>query len=363
MHKLKLGVFLGTRPEIIKTQPVINEIRTRGHSLIFVHTGQHYDYNMSDVFIRQLRLPKPKYFLNSKASSQGRQTAVIIAKSEKILGKERPDMILVEGDTNSALGAALAASKMNIPIGHIEAGCRSFDRSMPEEINRVAISDLCELSFAPTKNCVTNLTHEGIPRSRVFLTGHPLVDLLHEVRRKIKNNRTLKKPYSLITIHRRENVDKPEPLRAILSGINELSCDISLVFPCHPHTRKQIAKFKLSHLVRGVKMIEPVSYFESLELIRNANFVMTDSGGVQQEAAILGTPCVTLRPVTEWIETVEAKVNFLTGQRTRDIVIMVHSLLKHYDSIAARARSTKDLFGKPGASKRILEVIEEYHTR
>src|SRR3989442_13573693 len=202
---------------------------------------------------------------------------------------------------------------------------------MPEEINRVLISDLSELNFAPTKNCVDNLMREGISSARIFIAGPSLVDLLHKIKNKTRVNNSKKRPYILITIHRRENVDNSEILNEILSAINRLSHDISFIFPCHPHTKKKISKFKLDQLLANVTVIKPVSYFESLRLIKNAKFVMTDSGGIQQKPALLNTPCITLRPVTEWIETVEAKVNFLAGQRAVDIIRTVHLLEAKYE--------------------------------
>lgn len=361
---MKIANFVGTRPEIIKIQAVIKVIQRSEHKLVLIHTGQHYDFNMSEIFMDELEFPKPNYFLNVKSGSQGVQTGKIIARCENILKIERPDIVLLNGDTNSGLGAAIAATKLGLPIAHVEAGCRSFDKFMPEEINRVLISDVADLNFAATDNCMKNLLREGIPSSRVFLTGHPIVDLIHEIRNKISESHLdgvefTHKGYALLTLHRRENVTNEGRIREILIACDRLSRNVSLIFPCHPHTRRQIKKFALKNQLRNIKLIEPVSYVQSLNLIKNARFVLTDSGGIQQEAPLLGTPCITLRDVTEWVETVNAGVNFLAGARTEVIIDTVQHLERNYDDIIKRLKLTRDLFGKVGASKRITDTIEK----
>jgi UDP-N-acetylglucosamine 2-epimerase len=364
---MKIIAFVGTRPEIIKMQPVIKEIENSGNAFVFVHSGQHYDFNMSDIFINELDLPKPNFFLGIKASSQGAQTGSIIAKSEEIIQKEKPDLILVEGDTNSALGASIAASKLSVPIGHIEAGCRSFDKSMPEEINRVIISHIASLHFTPTKNCSMNLVNEGVSRGQIFLTGHPLVDLLPKLMHRLSFDKGLlgigtlePRDYVLVTVHRRENIEDKNRLDNILSSLAQLSLQIPLIFPCHPHTRLQISKFKLNDKLRNLKVIKPVGYLQSLALIKYARFVITDSGGIQQEAALLGSPCITVRDVTEWVETVMAGVNFLTGCDPRRIMKIASRIESNYDKIMAKFNNrTICMFGRSGVSKRIINVIEQ----
>lgn len=360
---MRIANFVGTRPEIIKIQPVMKEIQKTGHQLDFIHTGQHYDFNMSEVFIEGLELPKPNFFLKVKSGSQGIQTGQIIAKSENILKMNRPDLVLVTGDTNSGLGAAIAASKLGLPVAHVEAGCRSFDKSMPEEINRTLISHVAHLHFAPTHNCKKNLLREGISPSRIFLTGHPIVDLIHSMANRISKtslDSLSNKEYILATVHRRENISKREKISDILTAFDQLSKKIPLVFPCHPHTKRQIAKFSLTKYLRNLKVIEPVDYIQSLSLIKHARLVVTDSGGIQQEAAILGSPCITLREVTEWVETVNLRVNFLTGYRLGRIMSTVKNVEKDYDNIIHRFKSTHALFGKPGASKRIINIIDKH---
>lgn len=360
---MKLAVFVGTRPEIIKMQPVIKEIEKTQHDLIFVETGQHFDFGMSGIFISELDLSKPDYSLNIKSGSQGAQTADVITKSEVILQKEMPDMVLIEGDTNSALGVALASSKLRVPIGHVEAGCRSFEKTMPEEINRTLISDMASLHFCPTPNCVLNLLREGILPAQIFLTGHPLVDLLKNIARKLSTNNLAKlvtehETYVLVTVHRRENIENKERISEILIALDQLAQKIPIIFPCHPHTKLQIINLGLAKDLRNLEVLNPVGYIDSLNLIKNAKYVLTDSGGVQQEAALLYTPCITLRDVTEWIETVNLGVNFLAGYRASRITETVRILESNYDNIVRRLDSSHDIFGKIGVSERILGVIE-----
>ena len=369
---MKIVNFVGTRPEIIKVQAVMKEIQKRGHELNFIHTGQHYDHNMSDIFIKGLDLTRPDYFLNVKSGSQGIQTGRIIARSENILKNVKPDLVIVTGDTNSGLGAAIASSKLGFKVAHVEAGCRSFDKLMPEEINRTLISHVADLHFAPTDNCKKNLLREGISPSHIFLTGHPLVDLIDQMRSQILTPKesipdaysefglkSKKEFYALATLHRRENVTDAGRLKSILIAFDRLSQKIPVIFPCHPHTRRQITRFALRRYIRNLKVIEPVGYLQSLSLIKHARFVMTDSGGIQQEAALLHTPCITLRGVTEWIETVNAGVNFLTGYDLKRIISTVDDLERDYDYIASKTNSTRSLFGRPGASARITQIIEK----
>jgi UDP-N-acetylglucosamine 2-epimerase (non-hydrolysing) len=245
--------------------------------------------------------------------------------------------VLVEGDTNSGLGAAIAATKLRIPVGHVEAGCRSFDKFMPEEINRVLISDVADLNFAATENCMRNLLGEGIPSSRLFLTGHPIVDLMHEIRNKIPNNNSLdgfafqEKAYALVTVHRRENVTNKITITNLLNALDNLSHAIPLIFPCHPHTRRQIQKFGLENYLTNVKVIEPVGFLQSLGLIKHARFVLTDSGGI----------------------------NFLAGQKREVILEKVQYLEKYYDDVMQRFKVARNLFGGLGVSKGILKIMEE----
>jgi UDP-N-acetylglucosamine 2-epimerase len=361
---LKICVIAGTRPEIIKMQPILFEIQKRNHNLIFVHTGQHYDFMMSDIFINELKISRPDYFLKVKTLSQSMQIAEIIASCDPILKDENPDIVLVQGDTNSALGGSIASAKLDLPVGHVEAGCRSFDRHMPEEINRVLISDIATFNFAPTENCMINLQREGIKSENIFLTGHPIVDVLSNISNQIDTTVLYKlginqKKYYLITIHRRENIENKEKLIEILKALDLISDKVLLIFPCHPHTELQINKFGFSNYLKKIKTIKTVGYHESLSLIQNARLVLTDSGGIQQEAAILGTPCITLRNETEWIETIEKGINFLTGHESNNITKTITEVEKNYSTIQKKFILAEGLFGHQGTACRILKSIEQ----
>lgn len=363
MSKIRIAVVVGTRPEIIKMQPIIKKIIEYRNDLelIFIHTGQHYDENMSDIFIKELKLPQPDFFLNVKSGSHGAQTARIIARSEIVLKKEMPNLVLVEGDTNSALGAALAASKLKIPIGHVEAGCRSFDKKMPEEINRILITDLTSLHFAPTETCVRNLIKEGISKEQIYLTGHPIVDLLHLVQNKINKKVLAKfglkpKQYYLATLHREENVENKSVLKEILNTFSILAQYRPVIFPIHPRTYKSIRRFALANHLKNLIITEPVSYFDSLSLIKYARIVLTDSGGIQQEAALLETPCITLRDKTEWVETVNYNVNFLARSKDK-IIKTVNEIEEGLKHIKDRFKLLRNIFGEYPVSDKIINII------
>jgi UDP-N-acetylglucosamine 2-epimerase len=365
MSPYKVAIVVGTRPELIKIQPIINQVlATDLLELIFIHTGQHYDWNMSKIFLEELGLPEPHFFLKVKASSQGAQTARIIARCEKVFKKVKPDIVLVLGDTNSALGAALAATKLNIPVGHIEAGCRSFEKYMSEEINRVLIADLADLNFAPTQTCVQNLINEGIPMERIHLVGHPIVDILHNFEKKINVERLFKfgvemHKYYFVTLHRRENIEDKKRLTEILQAFKDilgLNKSYKIIFPVHPHTKKMIKKFSLHEHVKDIMLTEPLGYSDTLTLIKFAKAVLTDSGGVQQEAALLGTPCITLRRKTEWIETIESNVNFL-AYTPEQILNTLKKIEEEYCKIAKNFIAAQQIFGSPPVSKKIIDIV------
>jgi len=364
---MKIAVAVGTRPELIKMAPIVHEmLKRRELKFTFIHTGQHYDFNMSDVFIRDLDLPKPDIFLGARSGSYGQQMGIIMRGTEQALRNIKPDIVLVEGDTNSSLGVALTASMMKLPIGHVEAGCRSFDMSMPEEINRVLISDLSSLHFAPTQTTVQNLIREGIRADKIFLTGHPIIDLLDKIRNRISGHKVLtqhglaSKEYYLLTIHRRESVDDKNNLRNLLEASRELTEFRPVIFPVHPHTRKNIKRFKMEGLLYRIIDVSPLDYLNFLNLINHARLILTDSGGVQQEAAILGSPCITLRKTTEWVETVDREVNFLAGTDKEKIFETVKHIELDYKEITSNFNKTGDIFGRVGASKRIIDLMIEY---
>ena len=307
--------IVGARPQFIKAAPVSRALATSIRE-VMIHTGQHYDYGMSDVFFKEMEMRPPDYHLGAGGGTHGEQTAKMLIEIEKVLSTVKPDYVLVYGDTNSTLAGALAAAKAQTPLAHVEAGLRSFNRAMPEEINRVLTDHVSSLLFCPTDAAVENLAKEGITR-RVHRVGDVMYDaLLHnlELARKhstiLQSLRLEKGNYALATVHRAANTDDPARMAAILTALGLLS--IQIVFPVHPRTRKMIQEMDLP-VSQNLMMIEPVGHFNVLILQENANCILTDSGGMQKEAYLLGVRCITLREETEWVETVQAGWNQLSG--------------------------------------------------
>lgn len=343
--------------------PVVRALRGDEEvDLIFVHTAQHYDWNISERFLKELDLPSPHFFLNVRSGTHGHQTAKVIEQSESVLAKTRPSVVLVEGDTNSALGVSLASSKLNIPIGHVEAGCRSFDNAMPEETNRKMIADCSAFNFAPTRQCVKNLRREGVFPATIYFTGHPIVDLYLMMKPAIQKvdapGKFGIKPenYALLTLHRQENTDDRQRLRSILRGVSSLP--VPVIFPIHPRTRKRIAKYRLFGFLRNTIVTAPLGYLDTLSLIQKATVVLTDSGGVQQESYLLRTPCVTLRETTEWVETVHSRMNFLAGSTSSGITKTVKEVIKIRDTF--HKRRITDCFGSGDAAHKILRIVKKF---
>jgi UDP-N-acetylglucosamine 2-epimerase len=320
---VKLVSIVGARPQFIKAAAVSRELRKR-HKEILVHTGQHYDYEMSGIFFNGLGLPQPDVNLEVGSDSHGAQTAAMLAGIEDVLVAERPDYLLIYGDTNSTLAGALAASKLSVPIAHVEAGLRSFNRRMPEEINRVVADHLSELLLCPSDTAVRNLSAEGITRN-VHLVGDVMLDVLNWAKLRLATQSPeilerlslRKQHYFLATVHRSENTDDLARLSQILNAFNAL--DEQVVFPVHPRARKMITGAGL-RVAGHVQLIDPVGYLDMVALASAARLVLTDSGGLQKEAYWLGVPCVTLRDETEWVETVEAGWNRLVGSDSEKIV-------------------------------------------
>ena len=356
---MKIIVAAGTRPELIKLATLIREGR-KNHNieLIFCFTGQHYDYSMSQSFVEELELPPFDYHLGVGSATRSNQIARIIARFESVVRNVKPNMVVVQGDTNSALGTAMCASMMNVPVAHVEAGCRSHDRGMPEEINRILISDIATLHFAPTSLCLKNLLREGIASKNIYLVGHPLIDLIYELRDHIDDSDVLKKlslekgKFYLCTVHRQENTDYPKALAGILRALHTIAQSHPVVLPLHPRTRNRIESFSFEKLLEGILVIDPLRYIDMLNLIKNASLILTDSGGIQQEAAILGTYCVTLRTTTEWSETVMAGINFIVGNDPLDIIKTVRRIER-----GTPRHKVKDIFGKPGATRKIINIL------
>ncbi|MCC6790805.1 MAG: UDP-N-acetylglucosamine 2-epimerase (non-hydrolyzing) [Thermomicrobiales bacterium] len=350
---MKLLEIVGARPQFIKLAPVDRALRRVGETVV-VHTGQHYDDDMSGRFFAQLDLPEPKHNLNIGSGPHGAQTGDMMGALEAVMLRERPDLVVVFGDTNSTLAGALAAVKLNIPVAHIEAGLRSFNRAMPEEINRVVTDHVSSLHFAPTENAVSWLQREGIV-DHVYRVGDVMLDALRIYPEHAANGNGRADrvgeigSFALVTIHRAANTDDPERFASIVQALNELS--MPAVFPIHPRTRHRIAVSEAT-LGPHIRVIDPVDYLTMLDLMERADVVLTDSGGVQKEAYLVGTPCVTLRDETEWTETVASGWNVLVGVDPRAIV-----------TAATTFRPTHErppLFGDGRASDRIAEQIVRF---
>jgi UDP-N-acetylglucosamine 2-epimerase len=317
-----------------------------------IHTGQHYDYGMSDVFFHEMEMRPPDYHLGAGGGTHGEQTAKMLVEIEKVLSFVKPDYVLVYGDTNSTLAGALAAAKAQIPLAHVEAGLRSFNRAMPEEINRVLTDHVSSLLFCPTDAAIENLSKEGITRG-VHRVGDVMYDaLLHNLRIAHKRSTILKSlglekgNYALATVHRAANTDDPARMAAILNALELLP--VQVVFPVHPRTRKMIQETNLP-VSQNLMMIEPVGHFDALLLQENANCILTDSGGMQKEAYLLGVRCITLREETEWVETVQADWNKLTG-------VNVNAIRKAFESWHPSGERPA-LYGNGQAAEEICQVL------
>ncbi|MCX6005497.1 MAG: UDP-N-acetylglucosamine 2-epimerase (non-hydrolyzing), partial [Chloroflexi bacterium] len=320
---MKTAVILGTRPEIIKMAPIVRALEKSGTEFFILHTGQHYTYKLDKVFFEQLHLPEARYNLDVGSSTHGIQTGKILEGAERVLIEEKPDIVLVEGDTNSVFAGALCACKLGIKVGHVEAGLRSYDRSMPEEINRILADHCADYLFAPTSNARQILLGEGIPDKNIFITGNTIVDALQQnlslakLKTKILSELNLQpEKYFLVTLHRQENVDVRARFDSILKGLQSLTkkFNIPVVYPIHPRSRKMMSQFGLD--ASEINLIDPVDFLEFLVLESNAKLVLTDSGGVQEESCILNVPCVTLRDNTERMETIELGSNIIAGTTT-----------------------------------------------
>ena len=352
----RILTVIGARPQFIKSAPVSRIIR-KSFKEILVHTGQHYDYEMSSAFFKELNIPEPDYNLGIGSDSHSAQTAKILIKLEKIVEKHKPDLMMVYGDTNSTLAGSLVASKLLIPLAHIEAGLRSYNRNMPEEINRICSDRISDLLFCPTKTALRNLKNEGIKKN-VYMVGDVMKDLILQTirskdfkKRVFEIKQLMKEPFCYLTIHRQENTDNAEHFRKMLDLISKIKYKV--IFPLHPRTKKQIERNKI-RLTENISVLKPISYFESLAYQKNADIVITDSGGMQKEAYILGTPCITLRDETEWTETLQNGFNTVVGSDTKKFVAALEKCL------TIKLKPDKNLFGRGDASEKITKVIRKY---
>jgi UDP-N-acetylglucosamine 2-epimerase (non-hydrolysing) len=338
--------------------PVMRELEKRNKDFFVLHTGQHYSTSLDAVFFRQLNLPQPKYNLQVGSGSHAEETGKMLIGMESVLKKEKPDDVLVEGDTNSVLAGALAAVKAGIEVGHVEAGLRSYDRTMPEEINRVLVDHCADLLFAPTEKARDILIGEGIPDTRTFVTGNTIVDAVYQNAEISRNNSDImdtlhlqEKGYFLLTLHRQENVDNRARFSSILEGLEKLwgEYGLPIIYPIHPRSRKMLEQFKLG--VGNLTLIEPVDFLSFLRLEGSARLVLTDSGGVQEETCILQVPCLTLRDNTERPETIDVGANLLAGSDPEKIAACARLML-------AKKTDWKNPFGDGRAAARIIDILE-----
>ncbi|MEX2567696.1 MAG: UDP-N-acetylglucosamine 2-epimerase (non-hydrolyzing) [Cyclobacteriaceae bacterium] len=346
---MKVISIVGARPQFIKLAPFSREIRKQNTEVI-IHTGQHFDHEMSNLFFNELAIPKPKKNLNIHSGNHGSQTGRMIIELEKELLTEKPDAVVIFGDTNSTLASSVACSKLHIPSIHIEAGLRSFNRKMPEEINRVISDHTSDLLFAPTESAMDNLAKEGLQK-KSFLTGDIMVDSLQLALEITENRSSSNIPdddYYLLTLHRPYNVDDTTILKKILSALSELKGKV--IFAVHPRTRKKIEENNF-FIGNNIQMIKPVGYIEFVQLQKYAHKIITDSGGIQKEAYILRRPCITLRPETEWVDTVKSGWNLLLNPQTEKTMAgKIKEFMPSDEQV--------NIFGKNVAS-RMVEIINK----
>lgn len=367
LGKIEAVFVVGTRPQFIKSAPVIKEILSKHKQvhLSLIHSGQHYDPEMSKIFFRELGLPTPSLNLRAGSGSHAIQTATIMRRLEACIQKTEPDVVLVPGDTNTTLAASLVAAKLGIPVAHIEAGMRSGDMTMPEEINRKLTDHCCSLLFAPTRTAVRNLRSEGLGKM-TYLTGDTMVDTLNAALPLVRQREDTilgrhwlnQRRYVLVTLHRPSNVDDSDRLRSIQLALKKVATKLEVLFPVHPRTRVRLAK--LGHLRRtgrGIRFMNPWGYIENLCILKNSACLLTDSGGMQKEAFLLHVPCVTLRSTTEWPETLTKGANRLVTNPEMMPQRIVDAALNR--GLRERIADLKSPFGDGHASRRIANIIQE----
>lgn len=370
---MKIAVVLGTRPEIIKMAPIIDEIVNRDIELCLIHTGQHYDKEMSDNFFIDLEIPAPDYNINVGSGSHGKQTGLMMKGIEEVLMDEKPDIVLVQGDTNAVLAGALVASKLHIAVGHVEAGLRSFDMTMPEEINRRVCDVTSTMYFIPTEESAINLLAEGYSRKNLIITGNTVVDACFrhlEIAKKrgfeeeslaslgIDNMDNI----LTLTMHRAENVDDKKRVTNIIDALKELG-DMNIIFPIHPRTKKTLEDFKLFDELNNlshVHIIKPIGYLDFLQLTSKSTLILTDSGGLQEEAITLDVPALTLRYNTERPETVTAGGNILVGA-DKDAILENANKILNDEEFAQKMKNAINPYGQGDSAKKTVDAIEEFY--
>ncbi|MFB0522524.1 MAG: non-hydrolyzing UDP-N-acetylglucosamine 2-epimerase [Candidatus Bathyarchaeia archaeon] len=364
---VKVMPVIGIRPQIIKSAPVLHLLNNDSEiELQLVHSGQHYDFEMSKVFFNELSLPEPSYNLGVGSGSHATQTARLMMRVEQVIRKSRPDAVMVFGDANTTLAGALAAVKMHVPVCHVEAGLRSDDMSMPEEVNRILTDHCSQMLCAPTWQALKNLKKEGLKGSSILLSGDTMYDAILHHEQDIEKSTIVEdlgltgKIYATLTLHRPGNVDDTGRLARIISAIMDLT-EITVVFPVHPRTKKRLRKANLARILKralNVISTEPLGYFDMLSLMRSSAVVLTDSGGIQKEAFLLHVPCVTLRDRTEWLETIELGSNTLVGAEKEQILAETKKVLMD-ESIRRKLESLPNPFGEGKASQKIVRDLKE----
>ncbi|MBR0059295.1 MAG: UDP-N-acetylglucosamine 2-epimerase (non-hydrolyzing) [Methanobrevibacter sp.] len=370
---MKIAVVLGTRPEIIKMAPIIDEIVNRDIELCLIHTGQHYDKEMSDNFFRDLEIPAPDYNINVGSGSHGKQTGLMMRGIEEVLMDEKPDIVLVQGDTNAVLAGAIVASKLHIAVGHVEAGLRSFDMTMPEEVNRRVCDVTSSMYFIPTEESAINLLAEGYSRKNLIITGNTVVDACFrhlEIAKKrgfeeesladldIDNMDNI----LTLTMHRAENVDDKTRVTNIISALKELS-DMNIIFPIHPRTKKTLQDFGLFDELNSldhIHIIKPIGYLDFLQLTSKSTLILTDSGGLQEEAITLDVPALTLRYNTERPETVTAGGNILVGS-DKDVILENANKILNDEEFAQKMKNAVNPYGQGDAAEKTVDAIQEFY--
>jgi len=354
----KIAIVVGTRPEIIKMAPIIRYCEREKIRTILIHTGQHYSYDMDRIFFHDLKLPEPSYNLEVGSHSHGKQTGLLLMRLEEVLIEEKPSIVLVEGDTNSVLAGGLISVKMGIPVGHVEAGLRSYDREMPEELNRVLVDHLSSLLFAPTEPTQKILLNEGISQEKIYVTGNTIVDAVHQNLSLIDHPKEYlekldihPREYMILTLHRQENVDNANKLSNVFSGLELVHSEFKMpiLYPIHPRTRKRISQFQVK-VPSCVILSDPLGYLSFLGLFNLSRLVLTDSGGIQEEACILKIPSVTLRENTERPETLEVGSNILAGTDPHRILESTRQMMK-------RECVWENPFGDGSSAQQIIQIV------
>lgn len=379
--KTRILTVVGARPQFVKAAPVSAALAAQGLDEILVHTGQHFDDNMSRIFFEEMGIPRPAHDLGLGGGTHGAMTGRMTEALEALILAERPDAVLVYGDTNSTLAGALAAVKLHVPVAHVEAGLRSFNRRMPEEVNRVLTDHAANILFCPTQTAVDNLAAEGVvdggpgrdPAARPFdrpvrvlLTGDVMYDAVlrfsAQVREegridRLRRELGLSGDFALCTVHRAENTDDPARLSAIFAALSDLSAELPVVVPLHPRTRAKLVAQGISAAAPGLLLVEPVGFLDMMALLSGCGAVLTDSGGLQKEACFLGKPCVTMRDETEWVETVEQGWNVLAGADRERILLAARAACGRS---AEPARAPLQGYGEGDAAARICASIAAY---